>query len=157
MPSRRRHRFGSSKRLSYGDRSAGLVVVLGLRSPYLNLVSHGDQMTASEEAEGAYAHPTKCANDKVCLLAYCARETPRWNTLLVVEQGMKSVAGRGHTVGHLHVSPGTAEFRSSKAHVVQHTASHRHCKRHVCVLQLGGCRRCGATCVSLHLVWYVIS
>ena len=127
----------------------------GLRSPYrhgqryLNLVSHGDKMTAPR-THMVLCTFTESVRDKVCLLAYQAAciLTHLHEAILATKS-----CGRRVVQPWTHCRPPAClswncRVQEFRAHVVQHTAWHRHCKRHVCVLQLGECRRCGATCLS---------
>ena len=88
---------------------------LGLRSSYLNLVSHGDKMTAPR-THMVLCTLTESVRDKVCSASVRAHVFSHtfmrqfWRQSHVV--GGRS--SRGHTVGLLHVPPGTAEFKISE-------------------------------------------
>ena len=135
----------------------------GLRSPYrygqryLNLVSHGDKMTAPRTHMVLYTL-TESVRDKVCLLAYQGACIP---THLDEETLATKSCSRRVVQPWTHCRPAAClswncRVQEFRAHVVQHTASHRLCKRHELFFNWV-CADAVEQHVSLHLVWCVIS
>ena len=109
---------------------------LGLRSSFLNLVSHGDKMTAprKEEAHGALHTHRVCSPG----VPHMYSHTLMTQLQCWTKSCSRRVVRRGHTIGPLLVSLGTAELKISGLMLFNTprrivTASVTHCSSTGCV------------------------
>ena len=130
---------------------------LGLRSSYLNPVSHGDKMTAPR-THMVLCTLTESVRDKVCsasVRAACILTHLHEAILATKSRSRRAVQPWTHCRPPACPS-WNCRVQDFRAHVVQHTAWHRLCKRHVLFFNWV-CADAVEQHVSLHLVWYVIS
>ena len=148
-PRRRRHRFGFRAEVKFGDRWAGLVVfwttvTIPLRTKVPEPRQPRRQDDCTEEAHGAlHTH-------RVCSPMRAAHVFP--HTLMTqlrcwTKSCSRRVVRRGHTIGPLRVSLGTAELKISGL-MLFNTPRRIVTASVTCCSSYGECRRCGATCLS---------